>query len=64
MLEPFDPTDSKENQFFDVTFFNSDTFDTEPVNVPGATKAQLTGDIAEIYFRIDVDDVVHSRQVY
>ena len=43
--------ESTEQTFWDVKVFNSDTF--------------LTGDetqpIAEIYFRLDIDEVLHSR---
>ena len=43
-----------ELSFYDFKFFNQDTYDVDESNT----------NLAEIYFRFEVDEISHSREVY
>ena len=48
-------SESTQVQFYDIIFYNSDTFAVD----------ETTDDkIAEIYFRLGVDEMIHTRDVY
>jgi hypothetical protein len=44
------------DRFYDFLFYNSDTYPTAPTKSPHL--------IAEMYFRLEVDQVSHARNVY
>jgi len=45
-----------KDTFYDFLFYNSDTYPTPPASAPNM--------IAEMYFRLEVDQVSHARNVY
>ena len=50
--------EGEEIVFWDTIAYNEDTFesDRDPIGPPGA--------IAELWFRLDVDEIVHAREIY
>ena len=45
------------NEFYDLTFYNSDTMTLPP-------SIQNKKEIAEMYFRLEVDEVEHIRNLF
>ena len=48
-------SDFKSSEFFDYVEFNHDTYEVGESDDSG---------IADLYFRLDVDQVIHVREVY
>lgn len=51
----------KDKDFWDYIFYSTDTVDVVPDNKWFGSRSQI---IAKMYFRIDIEKIEHSRQVY
>ena len=52
--------EEEEVVFWDTTFYNQDTFGIDEGRAPVGPSSV----IAEVWFRLDIDEVVHTREVY